>query len=310
MGEKDIAEASFIELNDVFADIFNVLIYKGKRVIKENELQQMPRKSQYKGDDNRLHEQERDVLKKWLGKDIELAILGVENQTMPDKDMPFRIIGYDGVSYRSQIKKKSKKRNPVITIVLYFGEKLPWKCSTHLVDCFNTKLPRDDALWEYISDYKINVFDIGALTDEELSLFQSDFREVAMHFVKIRRGGEYIPSKRAIKHVDEFLKLLNVLTGDKRYLEIKKEDFILEEGDEINMCTVIDTFEKRGIKRGIDIGIQTGIERGIKRGIQQNLISLVKDGIITKEIAAQRLNMSNEEFEKLLSSQTIENSTI
>lgn len=119
-----------------------------------------------------------------------------------------------------------------------------------------------------------------------------------MHFVKIRRGGEYIPSKRAIKHVDEFLKLLNVLTGDKRYLEIKKEDFILEEGDEINMCTVIDTFEKRGI------------ERGIKRGIQQNLISLVKDGIITKEIAAQRLNMSNEEFEKLLSSQTIENSTI
>lgn len=48
MGEKDIAEASFIELNDVFADIFNVLIYKGKRVIKENELQQMPRKANIK----------------------------------------------------------------------------------------------------------------------------------------------------------------------------------------------------------------------------------------------------------------------
>ena len=300
MGQKDIAEASFIELNDVFADIFNVLIYKGKRIVKENELQPLSRKSQYKADNDKLHEQERDVLKKGRGKDVELAILGVENQTLPDKDMPFRIINYDGVSYRSQIKKKSKKRYPVITIVLYFGENQAWNYSPHLTDCFNTKLPKDDTLWEYISDYKINVFDIGALTDEELSLFQSDFREIAEHFVKIRRGGEYIPSKRTIKHVDEFLKLMKVLTGDERYSEIKKEDFILEEGEEINMCTVIDTFEKRGIKTGIDIGIQTGIERGVKYGKQQELISLVCDSIISKEIAAQRLEMSMEEFEKLL----------
>ena len=283
MGQKDIAEASFIELNDVFADIFNVLIYKGKRFIKENKLQAMPRKSQYKGDNDLLHEQERDVLKKWRGKDVELAILGVENQTLPDKDMPFRIINYDGVSYRSQIKKKSKKRYPVITIVLYFGENQAWNYSPHLTDCFNTKLPKDDTLWEYISDYKINVFDIGALTDEELSLFQSDFREIATHFVKVRRGGEYIPSKRTIKHVDEFLKLMKVLTGDERYSEIK-EELCVKKGDDVSMCTVIDTFEKRGMKKGIE----------------QELVLLVREGIISKEIAAQRLEMSLEEFEKLL----------
>ena len=286
MGQKDIAEASFIELNDVFADIFNVLIYKGKRVVKENKLQAMPRKSQYKSDSDMLHEQERDVLKKWRGKNVELAILGVENQTLPDKDMPFRIINYDAVSYRSQIKKKSKKRYPVITIVLYFGENQSWNYSSHLTDCFNTKLPKDDALWKYISDYKINVFDIGALTDDELKLFQSDFREIAEHFVKVRKGGEYSPSKRTIKHVDEFLKLMKVLTGDERYSEMKKEDIIVKEGEGINMCTVIDTFEKRGIQKGIE----------------QELISLVRDGIISKEIAAQRLEMSIEQFEELLSS--------
>ncbi len=305
MGEKDIAEASFIELNDVFADVFNVLIYKGKRVIKENELQQMPRKSQYKGDDDRLHEQERDVLKRWISKDVDLAVLGIENQTKPDRDMPLRIINYDGVSYRSQIKKKSKKRYPVITIVLYFGEKQPWKYSTHLMDCFNTKLPSDDLIWKYVSDYKINVFDIGALTNEELQLFKSDFREIAEHFVKLRKGGEYIPSKRAITHVDEFLKLMKVLTGDKRYLEIIDE-VIVEEGDEVSMCTVVDTFERRGVKRGIEQGIEQGVEYGKK----QELLSLVSDGIITKEFAAQRLKMSEEEFEKLLSSNIIENSTI
>ena len=35
MGEKDIAEAGFIALNDVFADIFNVLIYIGKYLLNQ-----------------------------------------------------------------------------------------------------------------------------------------------------------------------------------------------------------------------------------------------------------------------------------
>lgn len=59
MGEKDIAEAGFIALNDVFADIFNVLIYKGENVVNEYELLETTRTSQYKSDDEILHEQER-----------------------------------------------------------------------------------------------------------------------------------------------------------------------------------------------------------------------------------------------------------
>ena len=125
MGEKDIAEAGFIALNDVFADIFNVLIYKGKRIVNEEELVEVSRITQYKSDDDILHEQERDIIKKWRGNGINLILLGVENQTKPDKDMPFRIIGYDGASYRSQLL-EGKERYPVITIVLYFGEKRRW----------------------------------------------------------------------------------------------------------------------------------------------------------------------------------------
>ena len=129
MGEKDIAEAGFIALNDVFADIFNVLIYKGKRIVNEEELVEVSRTSQYKSDDDILHEQERDVVKKWQGKGINMILMGVQNQTRPDKDMPFRIIGYDGASYRSQLL-EGKERYPVITIVLYFGEKMRWNYPT------------------------------------------------------------------------------------------------------------------------------------------------------------------------------------
>lgn len=270
MGEKDIAEAGFIALNDVFADIFNVLIYKGKRIVNEEELVEVSRTSQYKSDDDILHEQERDVVKKWQGKGINMILMGVENQTRPDKDMPFRIIGYDGASYRSQLL-EGKERYPVITIVLYFGEKMRWNYPTHLIEALKPPLSAEDVLRQYVSDYKINVFDIGAMSLQETALFQSDFREIAEHFVKVRQGGEYIPSERIINHVDEFLKLMKILTGDKRYNQM--ENIIKKsEGGKISMCRILDEFENKGVQRGISQGIIEGEEL-----MSKLLMKLVQD---------------------------------
>ena len=39
MGAKDITEKTLEAYNDVFADIINVLLFKGKQVVKENELE-------------------------------------------------------------------------------------------------------------------------------------------------------------------------------------------------------------------------------------------------------------------------------
>ena len=38
MGQKDIAEKTLEAYNDVFADIVNVLIFNGKRTVKEKDL--------------------------------------------------------------------------------------------------------------------------------------------------------------------------------------------------------------------------------------------------------------------------------
>ena len=46
--------------------------------------------------------------KLWKERDIEFAIYGMENQTLPEKYMPLRILGYDGATYRSQLQKKEK----------------------------------------------------------------------------------------------------------------------------------------------------------------------------------------------------------
>lgn len=121
MGTKDIVEKTLESYNDVFADIVNTLLFDGKQEVKENELEDQSVRSYYKADDQ-VHEMERDVSKRWKYGDVNIACVGIENQTMPDKDMPFRIMGYDGASYREQLlRNKSGQRYPVITIVLYFG---------------------------------------------------------------------------------------------------------------------------------------------------------------------------------------------
>lgn len=264
VAEKDIAEKSFVALNDVFADIFNGLLFDGKQIITEDSLEDIATVSQYRAEDTMLHEQERDTGKLWNGCGINLVMLGIENQMKPDKDMPFRIISYDGAPYRSQLLKTeerikngrvkkvvSKKRYPVITIVLYFGEKL-WKYPKNLCNCFYPKLPTDEAtevLKNYIQDYKIHVFDIPRMKPEELKRFHSDFRIVAEYFINAYTNAEYTPDDAVITHVDEFLKLMQVLTGDNRYEEIARSFVGIKKEGGIKMCNVLDAREARGEAR-------------------------------------------------------------
>lgn len=119
MGEKDISEKLLADYEDVFADIVNVLLFHGERRVKPDTLQTTTTVSHYKADDARLHEQERDILKAWTDGRIQIALLGLEHQTVPDKQMAVRIIGYEGANYRSQL--EQNPITPVISLVLYFG---------------------------------------------------------------------------------------------------------------------------------------------------------------------------------------------
>lgn len=65
MNTKDITEKHLEDYNDVFADIANVLLFHGERLIKEEDLENSSTHSMYKADDGELHETERDVSKFW-----------------------------------------------------------------------------------------------------------------------------------------------------------------------------------------------------------------------------------------------------
>ena len=289
MGQKDINEKTFIALNDVFADIFNVLVFGGKQLMKEEALSDQSPLSQYKADDELLHEQERDTFKLWRGHGVNLLLAGIENQTEPDKDMPFRIIGYDGAAYRSQLLKTEEKevdgnvkrvpvkeRYPVLTIVLYFGERL-WEYPKNLKECFYPPLAEDeitDAIKEYIQDYRIHVFDIPRLTKEQVQMFQSDFRIVADYFTKVYTEEKYVPDDTVIEHVDEFLKLMKVLTEDKRFEEVAYT-MTKQEKEGVRMCRFFDESEARGEARGKEIG-EARMGKLISILLSKNLIEEAK----------------------------------
>lgn len=235
MGTKDITEKHLIEIDEIFADIINGTIFNGKQIVKENELQDIPMKSQFKADSNKIHEQERDIAKRWSKDGVIFSILGIENQTAIDKDMPLRVISYDGASYKSQLLKKNDlRRYPVITIVLYYGKEL-WAAPKSLKECLD--IP--DYLESYVSDYRINVFDITHMTDHEIDkLFHSDFKAFAK-VVKDIDNADKIDDK--IDHPDEMLKLLSTFTGDERFTELEG---IFKGGT--NMCEIIDRYETKG----------------------------------------------------------------
>ena len=280
MGTKDITEKNLEEYNDVFADIANVLLFKGRRVIQEKDLENSPARTMYKADDDKVHEQERDISKFWTRGSIRFALIGLENQTQTDGDMPLRIIGYDGQSYRSQLLKNedgeySKERYPVVTMVLYFGLK-PWDKAKSLYECF--EIPEE--LKPYVNDYSINLFEIAFLSDEQVNLFQSDFKIVADYFVQMRKNNDYVASKEVMEHVDAVLKLMSVLTQDERFYEAQN----CMEGEGKTMCEYLDRI----------------IAEGETKGKMKTLISLVQDGLLNVEEAAKRAGMSVEEFKKQL----------
>ena len=160
--------------------------------------------------------------------------------------MPFRIIGYDGASYRSQLlDEKSKERCPVLSIVLYFGNPR-WSGPKSIKEM--VEIP--EGLEEYVNDYKIHVFEIAHLTEDQVKRFRSDFRIVADYFVQKRKNRKYVPSRRMIKHVDAVLKFMSVMTGDERFLEASKGKTT---GGGTNMCEILDQVENRGIQKGIEL---------------------------------------------------------
>lgn len=149
--------------------------------------------------------------------------------------MPLRVISYDGADYRAQIRLRQDiiRRNanlkdrqekepvpdfyPVISIVLYFGLER-WNKPLNLKSCF--AIP--EGLEDYVNDYEVHIFEVAFLSDETISMFKSDFRQIAEFFAqsrKIKEGTlkEYTIPVGDLVHAKEVMELMSAMTGDHSF---------------------------------------------------------------------------------------------
>ena len=248
MQEKDITQKMLERHNDVFSDIVNVLLFGGKKVVAEESLFDSVTDSVLKID-KRVRIQDRDVAKYWKDSQINIALFGLENQTTPNKLMPFRVISYDGTEYGKQSRTENidKKKYPVISLVLYLGFEQKWLYPKNLLGIIDV----DEKLRPYVNDYKINLFEIAYLDREIIDSFKSDFWILADYLYQMRVNRNYVADKKSIAHVEELLMLMSAMTGDKRFEEIIDEANTKEV---VNMCEVLDIVEARGIEKGREEG--------------------------------------------------------
>ncbi|WP_172928160.1 Rpn family recombination-promoting nuclease/putative transposase [Streptococcus sp. k-378] len=107
--------------------------------------------------------------------------------------------------------------------------------------------------------------------------------------------------ERAISQADQLLDYKSWSEEDREMFSEQRrreeqallaQDYALEQAEEKGL--------ERGRAEGLERGRAEGIEQGIEQGLKVGLANLVRQGLLTPEVASEQLGMSVAEFESLL----------
>ena len=292
MAGKDIVTKKFINHNLYFADICNSFIYHGEQRVLPEQLHELnielPVYTEYdKINSERINiKQEepkrRDAVKYISAKADDNAaylIVGIEHQSSIDYTMPVRTMQYDALQYIKQKQEietehrtynKNNRLLPVITIVLYFGNK-PWDGPMSLHEMLQIDNPD---LLQYVADYPLHLIDPHRMDEHALQQFQTNAREV-LTFIKHSKDGhkllELVQEPR-FQSLDLLAaEVINECTNSHLPLNITK-------GDDVNMCEGIEQIREDSRNEGRD-------ERSKEMAaalIKKNIMSLAEIAELTK----------------------------
>ena len=74
------------------------------------------------------------------------------------------------------------------------------------------------------------------------------------------------------------------------------QDYALEQAEERGL----ERGRAEGLEKGLERGLERGRAEGIEEGLKVGLVNLVRQGLLTSEVASQQLGMTVSEFEALL----------
>lgn len=319
--KRDIAEKRLEDCNDVFADIFNVLMFGGREVLKEDELVSLPTEAFTRNMDGTLRQGSRDIRKADRRNGQYRLICGLENQENRENTLPQRTMGYDYACYEEQIKKLMRENekagrpaffkrihddqrlSPVITAVLYFGTE-EWERPLCLHDMLEFPDDIGELIRPYVADYPINLIFLAGLPKETRIRLSSDFRLIA-EYAACKSDPEALKrllsdQSRRIRHPEELLDTLSVAAGDRRYREIKKQIMKRTEKEELTMCIIAEELENRGIKKGLEKGMKKGRREGMAAGSRTKAETVARNMFLRDMPAEDTAAICEESLEQIL----------
>ena len=277
MGAIDTEGKQYLSNPVFFADAFNYLLYDGEQVINPEELRELDTTeltSAY-GNNARVPVQKyRDLLKLWnamMDENAIYVILGAELQDkvhygMPVKDGLYDMLGYskqiaeirrsyrqDSVDQEGEITvdngvlkikltseeflsglRKEDKLIPIITAVVYFGEK-SWDGPRSLFEMLDV---RDERLYRFLSDYKLNLISPADMDEDEFVKFHTELG-FAMKLLKHQAvdADELIVREGHRKVSSETAYFLNVAMKLNLELEV--------ESGGVDMCKAMEKRDQR-----------------------------------------------------------------
>jgi hypothetical protein len=280
----------YLSKNDRFKDILNYYLFKGRQVVKESDLKELD--TTLVNTEGDIFENFRDLFKEVCivkeNRKNTFLLIGIENQTRMDYEMVSRVFLYDALSLRKVFKNNDKVK-PIITIVIYYGEK-KWNCPKSLYDYYrDMDEDMDDELCEFMPNYFINVIEPYQMTDDDINKFKSDFK-IVCDFIRKSKDIKGIESirKNNDKIEDETIDLINYITNSN--LVYDKERGI------DSMCKGLDEFEKRAKNEGRT----EGLAEGETKKLNENIKTMHSNGA-TDEMIAKLLSLDINYVKEVLS---------
>lgn len=289
--KADVILKDFWRQNERFADLFNAVIFRGKQVIKPEDLTErdtdMSGIIQFK-DYRKTLERTRDVVKK-MAYGVEFAVLGIESQQKIHYAMPLRTMLYDSLGYLKEYQeitrirkaergkmtedeflskmRKEDRLHPIISIVLYYSEK-SWDGPTCLKDMI-VEMPEE--MERIFSDYKMNLVQIR---ESEQYTFHNEEVRAVFEISREIFNGNLDKINEKYRNRDLTPELITVIGKITDSAELVRQGKIEEVA---NMCTALEKWEKENIERGT--------KRGIEKGIAKMVLTLLNKGKTVEETA-------------------------
>ena len=231
LGKIDTITKEYMKDPVIFADMFNKFLYHGKQVIRPESLIEMDSTEIVvpygEGKAGVPAQKYRDVLKLMMTDgNIAYCILGCEDQGAIHYAMPVKNMLYDSMQFARQVTKAAKSHRqekehkptsdeflsgfyktdrliPVVTLVIYWGPDR-WDGPLSLKEMYAAA---DDAVMQYVPDYKINLIAPEQMSDDEIKEFQTSLKEVMLY----------------IKYSKDKNKLLEIAQEDPDFLSMDRQ---------------------------------------------------------------------------------------